>query len=141
MRQEGIDLKRELNKFWQPDNLGIIHDTEKIKFNGIRYQVSLPFKEQHTLIPDNYGLCRNRLYSLLRRLRQRPEILIEFYEIINQQLQSSVIEVVNDPHKKVQAGSIHYILHKEILRSDKSTAGLRIVYHASSKISGQVSIN
>ena len=114
---------------------------EKLSSMELNTKCPYLFKEQHTLIPDNYGLCRNRLYSLLRRLRQRPEILIEFYEIINQQLQSSVIEVVNDPHKKVQAGSIHYILHKEILRSDKSTAGLRIVYHASSKVSGQVSIN
>ena len=87
--QEDIDLKGELNKFWQLDILGIIDDiasesdvycdfNRKIKFNGIRYQVSLPFKEQHTLIPDNYGLCRNRLYSLLRKLRQRPEILREY---------------------------------------------------------------
>ena len=103
--------------------------------------MSLPFKEQHTLIPDNYGLCRNRLYSLLRRLRQKPEILREYNEIINQQLQSGAIEVVHDPHEKVQPGSIHYIPHKEILHSDKSTTHLRIVYDASSKISGQVSIN
>ena len=150
--QEDITLKGELSKFWQLDSLGIIDDiasesdvysdfNRKIKFNGIRYQVSLPFKEQHTLIPDNYGLCRNRLYSLLRRLRQRPEILREYNEIINQLLQSGVIEVVHDPHEKVQPGSIHYIPHKEILRSDKSTTRLRIVYDASSKISGQVSIN
>ena len=114
--QEDIDLNGELNKFWQLDSLGIINEitsesdvycdfNRKIKFNGIRYQVSLPFKEQHTLIPDNYGLCRNRLYSLLRRLRQRPEILREYNEIINQQLQSGVIEVVNDPHEKVQPGA------------------------------------
>ena len=103
--------------------------------------MSLPFKEQHTLIPDNYGLCQNRLYSLLQRLRQRPEILREYNEIINQQLQSGVIEVVTDPHEKVQPGSIHYIPHKEILHSHKSTTRLGIVYDISSKISGQVSIN
>ena len=61
--QEDKDLKRELNKFWQLESLGIIDYiasesdvycdfSRKIKFNGIRYQVSLPFKEQHTLIPD-----------------------------------------------------------------------------------------
>ena len=66
--QEDINLKGQLSKFWQLDSLGIIDDiasesdvyydfNRKIKFNGIRYQVSLPFKEQHTLIPDNYGLC------------------------------------------------------------------------------------
>ena len=121
--QEDIDLKGELNKFWQLDSLGIIDDiasgydvycnfNRKIKFNGIRFQ------EQHTLIPNNYGLCRNRLYSLLQTLRQRPEILREYNEIINQQLQSGAIEVVNDPHEKIQPGSIHYIPHKEILRSE-----------------------
>ena len=94
------------------------------------------WKEQCTLIPDNYDLCQNRLYSLLRRLRERPEILTEYNEIINQQLLSGVIEVVNDPHEKVQPGSIHYIPHKEILRSNKSTTRLHIVYDASSKISG-----
>ena len=73
----------------------------------------------------------------MRRLRQRPEILREYNEIINQQLQSGVIEVVNDPYEKVRPGSIHYIPYKEILRCDKSTTRLHIVYDASSKISGR----
>ena len=42
---------------------GIIYDRE-------RYQVSLPWKESHPPLPDNYDITLRRLNGLFRRLRQ-----------------------------------------------------------------------
>ena len=58
----------------------------KVKFNGDRYIVSLPFKEEHPVIPDNYLLARNRLTSSLKRLKSKPEILQQHDTVIREQL-------------------------------------------------------
>ena len=58
-------LKNELGKFWDYDTLGVKEREDefledyltKVKFNGVRYEVSLPFKEEHPVIPDNYLLA------------------------------------------------------------------------------------
>ena len=58
----------------------------KVKFKGDRYRVSLPFKEEHPVIPDNYLLARNRLTSSLKRLKSKPEILQQHDTVIREQL-------------------------------------------------------
>ena len=50
--------------FWELESLGIktqeecAYDKflEDTKFNGDRYEVKLPWKEEHELLPDNYML-------------------------------------------------------------------------------------
>ena len=51
--------------------------------NG-RYEVSLPWREYHDDLPDNYSLSRRRLHGLLKRLQQNPEVLREYDSIIRE---------------------------------------------------------
>ena len=68
------DLRQELQKFWDVENVGPSTDCvtskfeENIMHNGIRYIVKLPFKPDHELLPDNYNVCEGRLKSLTGRL-------------------------------------------------------------------------
>ena len=71
----GDSLEEEIKHFWNLETIGIKHDEptvyekfiEDIRHNGERYEVKLPFKEDHPLLPDNYHLSKMRLESLLRR--------------------------------------------------------------------------
>jgi len=38
-----------------------------------RYEVPLPWKEQHALLPDNYALAVSRLAPILKHLKRNPE--------------------------------------------------------------------
>ena len=66
-------LVREVKHFWDLETLGIKHDEstvfekfiEDIRHDGERYEVKLPFKESHPILPDNYQLSTTRLESLL----------------------------------------------------------------------------
>ena len=79
---EDVSLKEELNEFWDNDTLGVKGKEEefyddyltKVRFIGSRYERSLPFKEEHPIIPDNYLLVRNRLTFSLKRLESKPEL-------------------------------------------------------------------
>lgn len=59
---------------------------QTISFDGQRYQVSLPWKEKTLPLADNFELCRQRLDSLLKRLKQIPPHLDEYDPVIGDQL-------------------------------------------------------
>ena len=142
-------LKKELAKFWDYETLGIkdrefdMYDDYKktIKANESRYVVPLPFKQDHPLIPDNYTTVHHRLGSLVRRLKKSPDILREYDRVIKEQLRSDVIQVVDEEEVEPQPGAVHYIPHREVVRDDKNTTKLRVVYDASSKQFPQPSLN
>ena len=139
--QESLDNR--LQRFWDLESLGILKDetsvyskfTQQIALKEGRYEVHLPWKESHPFLPDNYRLCRKRLEGLLKRLRQSPEQLHQYNTIINDQLESGIVEIVSDP-AHFDGGRLHYLPHRPVVRVDKDTTKLRIVYDASAKGDG-----
>ena len=137
------DLDERLKMFWNLDALGIIEDEcsvyeefeRSILFKGGRYEVHLPWKEPHPSLPDNYELSQKRLKGLLERLRQSPHVLKEYDAVIKDQLDKGIVEVVKQP--ELSCGQeVHYMPHHAVVREDKATTKLRIVYDASAKASG-----
>lgn len=51
------------------------------------------------------------------------------------QLQIDIVQVV-EKHSEGEGGRVHYILHRVVIRTDKSTTKLRVVYDASAKSDG-----
>ena len=144
-------LSEELKHFWDYENLGVkgfpIEERSdtlmngNIEFTGERYQVSLPVKDYHPIIPDNYALAAKRLSSLINRLQIDPEKFEKYDSVITEQLSSGIIEKVNESVDNKSPGSIHYIPHTAVLNEGRQTTKLRIVYDASSKAQGEVSLN
>ena len=56
------------------------------------------------------------------------------------QLNSGVIEPV-DTEQAVEPGTVHYLLHREVVRMDRKITKLRVVFDASSKCPGEISLN
>ena len=110
---------------------------EKISFTNERYEVHLPWKTPHPLLPDNYQyqFSRKRLENLLERLRHDPEVLREYDSVIKEQLHRGIVEVVEKPSEG-EVGKVHYIPHHAVIRRDKLTTKLRVVYDASAKSDG-----
>ena len=79
---------------------------KNLSFEDGKHSVHLPWKEQHKLLADNFENCVGRLGSQLKRLKRNPEILKEYDSIIQDQLQSGVIEQV-DHAKCPDVGKVH----------------------------------
>ena len=62
-------LNRTLQSFWELESLGVRQPDrcvfaefqEKIQFKGGRYEVSLPWRDVHPPLPDNYQLALKHL--------------------------------------------------------------------------------
>ena len=107
-----------------------------ITFNGTWYEISLPWKDSNlSLISDDYDLCLARLKYVFNRLKGNPELLQEYEKIFKTQLEEGIIEKV--PVNKYSIPNCHFISHHCVIRSDKTTSKVRIVFmavHARGKI-------
>ena len=134
------ELDRTLKAFWELESLGIIdseHSVQEqfssnIAFQNGRYEVCLPWKDPCASISDNLRLSQRRLMSLLQRLRKDPEVFKEYDAVIQQQKKMGIIEKVEHPGE-VTSTRVHYLPHHAVLRRDKETTKLRVVYDASAK--------
>ena len=87
------------------------------------------------MLPDNYLLSRKRLDGLIKRLRHDPKVLKEYDSIIQSQRSQGITEEVN-PQEESANGQIHYLPYHAVLRRDKSTTKVRVVYDASARSTG-----
>ena len=137
------DLVTTLKAFWDLDTLGI-NDNESsvcgdfvqiIDFKNGRYCVHLPWKRVHPVLSDNFDLSQKRLLGLVIRLRQDPQVLWEYDKTIKEQMSKGIVEIVEGSMVQ-NASKCHYLPHHAVIRKDKSTTKLRIVYDASAKTEG-----
>ena len=141
IQSEQFSLDEQLRAFWDLETLGIkekeptLYDNfmKHVVFRSGRYRVSLPWKEFHDPLPDNFALSVKRLHGLLRKLRQDPDILREYDRTIREQLKNGIIEAVP---RDANSTKVHYLPHHAVLRRDKTTTKLRIVYDASASSEG-----
>ena len=143
------NLDNILHSFWELESLGISdldHNVltefnKNIEFKDGRYEVSLPWKESHPMLPSNYQLSLNRLHGLLHRLRHQPTVLQQYDNVIQDQLKRGMIQPVQDV-EGLQEAKVHYLPHHAvIIRQDRETTKLRVVYDASAKRQGAPSLN
>ena len=130
-------LDSHMKHFYDLETLGIsskevsVHEEflDDIKFNGKRYSVKLPFKETPSILMDNYNLSLNRLKGLIKCLKADPGLFQEYNSVMKEQCQRGILEDV-DLSQPTTVGRVHYL---SVVRKDKSTSRVRIVYDASSK--------
>ena len=146
--QENDELINNLERFWKTESIGIQETKEdvlepneefvSVRHNNERYEIELPWKNDSLPIPDNYNLCYNRLKSMHYKLRKTPEVLKEYDDIIQEQLASGIIEKVPNPEVETRDNdNTHYLPHHAVIRQNRETTKLRIVYDRSAQSPGQ----
>ena len=148
VEDEQLALQYLLQQFWRLESLGIVpnepsvHELflQSIKHDGQRYQVNLPWRENHRALPDNFKLSESRLASTLKKLRANPDIRKEYCKVIDDQLSSGIVELVPESDAGV-VGEVHYLPHHPVVRQDRATTKVRVVFDASAKTSSGPSLN
>lgn len=141
---ETTHLDEQLQSFLKLESLGIYEEEKtlyddfasRIAFRDGRYQVSLLWREFHEPLPTNYTLCLKILKGLLCHLKHKPKIFQEYDSTIKDQLAKGIIEPAPANDSKLAQTPAHYLPHHAVVRQDKSTMKLRIVYDASSRSEG-----
>jgi hypothetical protein len=137
-------LDEQLKCFWDLESLGIINLRRNQFWTSSCNRYDLMARDMkfayhgrsiyHPPLPDHLDLCKRRLSSLLKRLRRDPQLLAEYDAIIMEQLAKGIVEVVTEPSKSCD--KVHYLPYHGVVRQDKSTSKVRVVYDASARSLG-----
>ena len=117
------DIESEKSKFIETCNVRKVGD---------RYETGLPWKpDLEEPLSDNRTLCLNRLKSLHCRLKKDPELFDSYNGIFQEQLKAGIIERV--PKETENKGNVHFMPHHGVVRRDRQTSKLRIVFDGSAR--------
>ncbi|XP_065061333.1 uncharacterized protein LOC135688421 [Rhopilema esculentum] len=151
-REEIVDESREivesLDRFWKHESMGIANDeqpgkcapTEIMFKENQRYEVGLPWKDNiDKELETNYDLSKRRLLSLYNKLKADPKLLKQYNEVFEQQLSDGIIEKVNEC--AYEDSNAHFLCHFGVVRNERQTTKLCIVFDGSARFSTSLSLN
>ncbi|XP_044585982.1 uncharacterized protein LOC123266020 [Cotesia glomerata] len=103
-----------------------------------RYVVALPFNPHTTKLGKSYHLTRKRFDSTERRLNQKPELKIQYEEVLQDYLkQNHMSPMVDNP----LTSNGYYLPHHAVMKETSLTTKVRVVFDGSLKTSSGVSLN
>ncbi|XP_046551203.1 uncharacterized protein LOC124260924 [Haliotis rubra] len=103
------------------------------------YQIGIPWKKEvHALPSDNYHMALSRLESTEKKLAKDETIAQAYDDIISQYHKKGYIRKVSS-EEKTHTGK-WYLPHFPVVRLDRLTTKVRIVFDASAKYKG-ISLN
>ena len=151
---ENSEVTASLRRFWELESIGI-KETENpimskeeefavkdfhegLNFDGKNYEVQLPWKRDHPKLENNYRQAVKRLESVERKLKLDPQKAEVYSTAINQYVEKGFAEEAPDQSSE---GVVRYLPHHAVFRPDKTTTKCRIVFDASAREEGSVSLN
>lgn len=148
------DVDRTLRRFWEVENCGLRgHDTlivteeenealkklkESIRYTGKGYKVGVPWKEDKPELPENRHTALIRLCNTENKLKKDCALGEEYSEIIHSYVEKGYLRRV-EPEES-SPPEVWYLPHFPVIRMDKTTTKVRIVFDCSAKTDG-VSLN
>ena len=132
------ELNIIVQRFWETEAIGVEskpkHDrTEflrntKFKAEKGHYEVKLPWKQEKTPRSTGSELSVKRLRQLQSRLKKGKALFRDYDHIIREQEREGIVEqtIINE-------NDSYFLPHHGVIRQDKETTKLRIVFDGSAK--------
>ena len=150
------EVTSSLKQFWELESIGIIDDQQakwsldeesalsqfkkSLKFDGERYEVALPWKENHPRLRNNYKQAVKQLVSTENQLKRNDERAAAYSKAINQYIQDGYAEEVIDDSSEVEE-RVRYLPHHAVFHEDKSSTKTHVVFDASAHHTDEASLN
>ncbi|GFX63419.1 DUF1758 domain-containing protein [Trichonephila clavipes] len=156
VHSEEESISTELRRFWEIESLGILdkgsmtlgNGDEKmlsefdksVNFVDGRYRVNLPWKPgMREALQNNKTVARKRFEGLVRRFKCDHELFYEYKDVIDDYVREGIVERTSCDSLLDSQG--FYLPHHAVIRSDKTTSRIRIVFNGSAHEDGQSSLN
>ncbi|GFX57040.1 integrase catalytic domain-containing protein [Trichonephila clavipes] len=156
VHSEEESISTELRRFWEIESLGILDkgsvtlgngDEEmlsefdkSVNFVDGRYRVNLPWKPgMREALQNNKTVARKLFEGLVRRFKCDHELFYEYKDVIDDYVREGIVECTSCDSLLDSQG--FYLPHHAVIRSDKTTSRIRIVFDGSAHENGQSSLN
>ncbi|GFT47040.1 integrase catalytic domain-containing protein [Trichonephila clavipes] len=156
VHSEEESISTELRRFWEIESLGILDkgsvtlgngDEEilsefdkSVNFVDGRYRVNLPWKPGvREALQNNKTVARKRFEGLVRRFKCDHELFCEYKDVIDDYVREGIVERTSCDSLLDSQG--FYLPHHAVIRRNKTTSHIRIVFDGSAHENGQSSLN
>ena len=141
-------INSTLKQFWEIENVQSPHDAPIVRieeqlamkkvestlsFENQMYRVGIPWKSDTRALPDNYEMALRRLENTEKWLKKSPDVAQAYNNCIEQYVQKGYVAKVQEQKRST---SRWYLPHFPVLRPDKDTTKVRIVFDASASYEG-----
>ena len=140
-----------LKLFWDLESIGIISTGQQqltpedklawdkvnksLKFNGQHYEVAVPWRDERPQLPNNLPMAKKRLVSTEQKLMKVKEVAVAYQQVFNEYLDKKYIRRV--PEAEPTPDCQWLLPHFPVVRPDKATTKLRIVFDGSAPFEGK----
>ena len=144
------DLNVSLKRFWDLETVGIVaHNQEQIgmtpdekvawkkveqplAYNGERYVVAVPWKNERPNLPSNRQVAERRLQLVEKKLMKDEHLATAYQGVIDEYLRKGYIRQVATSEPEPE--SERFLPHFPVVRPDRATTKVRIVFDTSAKL-------
>ena len=106
-----------------------------LSFENQMYRVGIPWMSDARALPDNYEMALKRLENTEKWLKKSPDVEQAYNKCIEQYVQKVYVTKVQESERSM---SRWYLPHFPVLRPDKETTKVRIVFDASTRYEGHL---
>ena len=139
-------LNNNLKKFWEIENVSSRHELPIIRieeqialkkvetsltYENQMYRVGVPWITEEPVLPNNYAVALHRLENTEKRLKRSPNIAHAYNKCIEQYVEKGYVTKVS---RNERAERQWYLPHFPVLRPEKDTTKVRIVFDASANM-------
>ena len=152
----GVSTPVEMNEFWSTESMGVEVrpcrcDGEKLrrvereeakiiedscKKSGNRWIVPYPWKRDPLMLPNNKEQATRRLEAMEIQLSKNPEHAKAYNSQMKEMEDLKFSRKITQEEERQYTGPVHYITHHAVVRPEKKSTPLRIVYNSSSSYKG-----
>ena len=151
-----VSVPVEMNEFLSTESMGVsiqpcLCEAEKLSQvereegkmikesctkSGNQWVIPYPWKRNPSLLPDNRQQAIKRLEATERRLSRNPEHAEAYRQQMKEMEQMSFARKISRKEAREYRGLVHNVSHHAVIRPEKKSTPLRIVYNSSSSYQG-----
>ena len=133
---EAIGITPQVDRQLTPDErLAVNKVNETLRFNGERYEVAVPWKDDRPHLPSNRQMAERRLRSVEKKLKQDESLAQAYQSVIDDYKSKGYIREV--PEEEPKPSSEWFLPHFPVVRPEKATTKVRIVFDGSAQQNGK----
>ena len=106
-----------------------------------RYQVRLPFRENVVVLGNSMSKACSQLRRVLANLQKDPRVHEMYNDFLQEYLDLSHMCKIPKSRRSSNNAESYYLPHHHVLKEDKTTTKLRVVFNGSAVTSSGVSLN
>ncbi|XP_068756539.1 uncharacterized protein [Montipora capricornis] len=106
------------------------------QLQGDKWIMQYPWKRDPSCLPNNYVQVLKKLESTERRLKKQPGNTNSYNAQIKEMEEMKFSRKLTEEEKKEWKGPVHYVAHHAVVRPEKKTTPIRIVFNSSASFKG-----